>query len=334
MSEPTTPESPHAPERMTPSRWPLVALVATTLMGLGGTGYYFLYQKEEMASRRRQEASPLAYFEARQKQDVTTEEAPNEAADLPMPDVPADMEAMAAPEDVPAEEPAMAPEESAVQSEDQLTAQEQRIVALEARIEALTQEMEGLSEAMAHMPAQTEEATAANDRGSLVAQFYRVRQQAMDAHPFDDALAALLAMEGLDGESYAALGKLQGAAEQGIPSVKSLQKEFARCFEEYLARRRANASTDGMWSDMKGSLAGLVRVRKVGAQHDGDDDASLLARAEAALNDGKLPDAVKEIAMLSPEAAPYFTDWRGDARRRLHVLSIFERLESRLLRGT
>lgn len=333
MSEPTPTDT--APERPTPSRWPLAALVITTMVGLGGTGYYFLYQKEEMASRRRQEASPLAYFEARERQQAMPEETEgtDTAEDsLPMPDEPVSVPSEETPPEAPqASESITETDIPAVQENDQLVAQEERIAALEARLDAMQQEMESLSAALAQLPARMEESAATEDRAALVAQFYRVRQQAMDARPFDESLAALLAMEGLDGETYATLGKLQGAAEEGVPSLKALQKDFARSFEEYLSRQRTDAPSQSLWRDMRGSLAGLVRVRKVGAQHAGDDDASILARAEAALSDGKLPDAVKEVAMLSPDAAAYFNEWRGEARQRLRVLATFERLERRLL---
>lgn len=327
MSEPSPTDSAPAPERPTPSRWPIAALVVTTLVGLGGTGYYFLYQKEEIASRRRQEASPLAYFQSRERMHGASQESDD---DLPMPDEPASPNLA----DMPADAPTSAePQDDIahVQESDQLASQEDRIAALEARLDAMQQEMESLSAAVAQLPSRLEESAAGDERAAMVAQFYRVRQQAMDSRPFDEPLAALLAMEGLDGETYAALGKLQSVAEEGIPSMKALQKGFSRGLEEYLSRQRTDAPSKSLWSDMRGSLTGLVRVRKVGAQHTGDDDASVLARAEAALGDGKLPETVKEVAMLSPDAAAYFTEWRGEARQRLRVLATFERLERRLL---
>lgn len=333
----TMPEHTPEPEKTRTLQWPVAALVVTTLIGLGGTGYYFLYQKEEMASRRRQEASPLAYFQSRQKEKA--QEEPETLAESAESE-PANDEALNGTADAPTEQssealPDAANGENPTTSPDmmhQLAMQAQRMDAIEARMDALAQEMEGLSEAMAHLPEQ-QASSPQSETIELLAQFYRMRQQAMESRPFDDALASLLSMEGVDGETYALLGKLQGTAEEGLSSLKTLQKQFAASMEDYLSKRRTDAPSESLWGDMRGRLGGLGRVRKVGAQHEGDDDSSILARAEAALNEGDLVKASTEVSMLSGNAAPYFAEWRADARRRQRTLTTFERIERRLLRG-
>jgi uncharacterized coiled-coil protein SlyX len=334
-SEPSaSPEPSFEPERPRASKAPLAALLITTLIGLGGTGYYFLYQKEEMASRRRQEASPLAYFQSRDQATPAESETEEESrssgfGDLPMPDAPVETDSEDAQAEIPSAEEAPAAESSTSTAD--TPTPDARLIALEARMARLEQEMEGLSEAMAHLPEQLESPTA--QTSALLPQFYRVRQRALDAKPFSDELQALLAMEGLDGETYAALGKLQGAAENGLPSTKTLQKSFARSMQDYLTRARSEAAPGKLWDDMKGRLGSLVQIRKVGAEHAGDDDASLLARAEAATEGGDFDWALKDVSMLSADAAPYFDEWRRDVRRRLRALATFERIERRLLRG-
>lgn len=336
VSDPTpTDESAFEPERPRASKGPILALLITTLIGLGGTGYYFLYQKEEIASRRRQEASPLAYFQSREQASPVEDGAKEENldhgfGDLPMPEAPTeqpiieDATKSASNGTIPPENSAMAPSGD--------PPPDARLDAIEARMARLEQEMESLSEAMAHLPAQLE--TPSAHTSALLAQFYRVRQRALDAKPFSDELQALLATEGLDGETYAALGKLQGLAENGLASTKTMQKGFSRSMEHYLTRTRSAAASGHLWADMKNRLGSLVQIRKVGAEHTGDDDASILARVEVAVNEGNFSKALKETSMLSAEAAPYFNDWRDDIRLRLRALSMLERVERRLLQGT
>jgi hypothetical protein len=328
----TAPEPNVEPEKTRPPQWPVAALVVTALIGLGGTGYYFLYQKEEIASRRRQQASPLAYFQSRQKEKV------QEASEGPALSESENDEALNGTADTTLFESSGETSQGSAYSsassdiQNQLAMQAQRMDAIEARMDALAQEMESLSEAMAHRHEQ-QASSPQGETVELLAQFYRLRQQAMESRPFDDALAALLAMEGVDGETYAMLGKLQGVADEGLSSIKTLQKQFAASMEDYLSKRRTDAPSQSIWGDMRDRLGGLVRVRKVGAQHEGDDDSSILARAEAALNEGDLVKASTEISMLSGGAAPYFTKWRTDARRRQRTVSTLERVERRLLRG-
>ncbi|MBY0355213.1 MAG: hypothetical protein K2Q12_05730, partial [Rickettsiales bacterium] len=153
------------------------------------------------------------------------------------------------------------------------------------------------------------------------------------AQPVSEALAILLNMDGLDGESYAALGTLQGISEEGMPSSLELKKQFNRSLQDYLSREVSPTQSGGLWADMRDRLGSLVHVRKVGAQHRGDDDASIIARSEAFIETQALDKAVKEMAMLSGDAAPHFHQWRMQARQRLKTLATFKTLEQRLQRG-
>lgn len=325
------------------SRHAIIALVVSSLIGLGGTGYYFLYQKEKIASLRRQEASPLAYFDARQKEvtqeDVSTDspDAEPTATEIPLP--PAfEEQPVSAGENLPAQTEASDASTSVDSGAlpasvlDRMAAQQQRIDEMEARIEALTQEVETLKETPSRSSDGNALVSDQNEQLTLLKQFYRTRQQALSARPFSEPLAALLAMEGLDGETYTALGKLQGVAENGLASPARLKKEFTRAFDDYLSRTRSHASSEGLWPEIKARMSGLVQIRKVGAQHKDDDDASILARAEAAVAEENITLAVSELSLLSPDAAPYFHEWRQQARQRLRTLASFERLEHQLVR--
>ncbi|MBY0356014.1 MAG: hypothetical protein K2Q12_09870, partial [Rickettsiales bacterium] len=186
-------------------RWPIFALIAMGLTGLGGTGYYFIYQKEEIATRRRQDASPVAYFQSRQNGEQPTNEAEEAelASSLEMPEAPADVATSVASNLVtenvastPApNEQALAEATDNAQAStdvlDRMAAQEQKIEALEARLDAAEQEMQGLSDALAQSAASGSDEAASSDRADLLIQFYRVRQRAINAQPFSEALAIL-----------------------------------------------------------------------------------------------------------------------------------------------
>jgi hypothetical protein len=74
-----------------------------------------------------------------------------------------------------------------------------------------------------------------------------------------------------------------------------------------------------------------VRVRRVGEDAAGDTPDAVLARAEAAMDNGNLAKAVDEVGALQGEPAAAFADWLADAKARLAVADGLERLEKAAL---
>ena len=68
----------------------------------------------------------------------------------------------------------------------------------------------------------------------------------------------------------------------------------------------------------------------VGSMSHGDNPDAVLSRAEAALRDGKLTEALAEIETLPPEALDTFTSWIDDASKRRDAVSAAQGLSDSL----
>ncbi len=69
---------------------------------------------------------------------------------------------------------------------------------------------------------------------------------------------------------------------------------------------------------------GLVSMRKIGAEHQGDDDATIIARVEHYAKHNQLKDAVEEAQKLSVQASPHFKEWRKIAYETLEMQRIIK----------
>lgn len=121
---------------------------------------------------------------------------------------------------------------------------------------------------------------------------------------------------------------LTDAAETGVPSLATLQDEFAPAARAALAAARA----EGVAED-SGGLGGFLRsqfdVRST-APREGTDPDAILSRAEAALKDGRLSDSLAEIESLPEVARAEMTDWTAQAQARADVLSAITTLSENL----
>lgn len=121
---------------------------------------------------------------------------------------------------------------------------------------------------------------------------------------------------------------LTDAAETGVPSLATLQAEFAPAARSALAAARA----EGVAED-SGGLGGFLRsqfdVRST-APREGTDPDAILSRAEAALKEGRLSDSLAEIAALPEVARAEMTDWTAQAQARADVLSAITTLSENL----
>ncbi len=73
-----------------------------------------------------------------------------------------------------------------------------------------------------------------------------------------------------------------------------------------------------------GMIGSLVMMRKIGADHAGGDDASIIARLEHYAQNNQLKDAVELAQSLSVEASPYFKKWRKIAYAHLEMQRMVE----------
>lgn len=107
---------------------------------------------------------------------------------------------------------------------------------------------------------------------------------------------------------------LSESAAAGLPTRASLAGSFPAMADAALRAESAPQSQD-LWSRMLRRLQSFVTIRHLAT--DGADSAAILARAEAALNQGDLAQTITEMKTLQGPAATAAADWLGAAERRL-----------------
>ena len=110
-----------------------------------------------------------------------------------------------------------------------------------------------------------------------------------------------------------ALGSL---AESGVPTLVSLQQSFPDAAREALRIAR-DLSTDTGWSDrLVDFLAAQTGARPLTPQ-DGETPEAMLSRAEYALSEGRVADALAELAPLDPAVKAPLDLWTAAAKAHL-----------------
>lgn len=155
-----------------------------------------------------------------------------------------------------------------------------------------------------------QEAMASAQTAASRAALNRVSTAVETGAPFADALVDLG-----DANLPAAL---TAAAETGVATTAELTQAFPAAARAALATARA----EGV-SGESGGLGGFLRnqfdVRSTAPQEGAGPDA-VLSRAEAAMKEGRVADALAEIAALPEVARAEMTDWTAQATERADVL--------------
>lgn len=209
----------------------------------------------------------------------------------------------------------------------------QALAALEARLE----EQQARLEELAARPAfDTEAATALQTRIEQAAAEAEQRLAAAQAEA--DALQQAAAESTRRAEAVAAIAALQAALDEGItpdqardaltaagletpealaapiPSLAQLQAGFPEAARAALRASLAAASAEGQGNLVTNFLRAQTGARSV-TPREGTDPDAILSRADAALQAGRVAEALAEIAALPQPAlaAPAMAEWRAEA---------------------
>lgn len=165
-----------------------------------------------------------------------------------------------------------------------------------------------LSEAEAASNARAAEAEAATAKATRDAALNTLSDAVTTGQPFATELQALS-----DPALTDALGSL---AESGVPTLASLQESFPDAAREALRIAR-DLNTDTGWSDrLVDFLASQTGARPLTPQ-EGDTPDAVLSRAEFALSEGRVADALAELAPLDPAVKAPLDPWTAAAKAHL-----------------
>lgn len=209
--------------------------------------------------------------------------------------------------------------------------------AIKSEIVALRSAVQALDQATASQKASLEKATAAANasatgeqkalaaaRGSAVIGIAARLSAALTAgQPFANDLALLAPLAEGDAKLAESIAALQPVAATGVASRASLAASFPAMAKAAMAEDLAD---DSFGQRLIGKLRGLVSLRRVGADVQGDSIEAKLARAEAAIATGDVSKAVELVKSLPPQAAQATAAWLARAEAHLAAQQAVDRL--------
>jgi hypothetical protein len=172
-----------------------------------------------------------------------------------------------------------------------------------------------LKQAEARAAELMQQAKAASDQATRAAALDRIRAALDSGAPYAGALPAL---QGAEVPAVPAV--LADHAQTGLPTLPQLRASFPDAARAALeSALRANMGES--WTDRVSSfLRSQTGLRSL-TPRDGDDPDAVLSRAEAALAQGRLADALAELDALPDAAKPALKDWAATATLRLSAES-------------
>lgn len=156
-----------------------------------------------------------------------------------------------------------------------------------------------------------QEALALAEAAAARAALNRIATAVETGAPFGDALS------GFDAASLPAA--LTDAAESGVATTSELVADFPAAARAALATARAEGVSDDA-SGFGGFLRSQFDVRSTTPQ-EGDGPDAVLSRAEGAIKEGRVADALAELAALPEVARADMTEWSARAQERSDVLN-------------
>lgn len=121
---------------------------------------------------------------------------------------------------------------------------------------------------------------------------------------------------------------LTSVADTGVPTQSDLLNSFPKAARQALATARASED-DGTRPSLMSYLAAQLDARSV-QPREGDDADAVLSRAEAAVANGDLEIAFKEIEGLSDDAKADMADWVAAAKTRFDAVSAIQAISAEL----
>ena len=119
------------------------------------------------------------------------------------------------------------------------------------------------------------------------------------------------------------------AAQDGVPTLASLQEQFPEAARAALATARSEGVAGEEATGLGAFLRNQLDVRST-APREGNDADAVLSRAEAAVRTGRLSDALAEVSALPESARAAMSDWLSQAEARASAIAATDILSSTL----
>jgi hypothetical protein len=201
----------------------------------------------------------------------------------------------------------------------EIAALQSAMAAQEAEMARMVEEAAQRLDAAQSTVAGIEEAATANATATLRRAVVASLQTAVDGgQPYGNLLGELAAT-GVDVPEGLSVGS------EGVETLAALTESFPEAARAALAAARAEGVADDGGTGVVAFLRSQLDVRSV-EPREGDDPDAVLSRAEAALREARLNDALAEIATLPEVVRAPMGDWTVAAEARMAALAALQSL--------
>ena len=157
---------------------------------------------------------------------------------------------------------------------------------------------------------------------SALVAFSQLKDAINSGKPYKTEIKQFMRMADKNPEIETIISELEKHSDSGIIILAKLKEEFSPLIDAALAKRE-----QGYW---RGVANKFIAIRKIG-ERAGDDDESILARAEIRLEKNDLRVALKELEALTPSANEVFSGWIADAENILKTEENLSKLQLLLI---
>lgn len=171
-------------------------------------------------------------------------------------------------------------------------------------------------------------ATEAARASAIVSLGTRLRQALAQGQDGAADLASLQSLAGQDEELRVAIEALTPLAGKKTATLVELRQRFPAMAREIIAADAGDQAAS-WWEKALARLQNLVSVRRTGPDVTGEDAEARVAQAEAALQAGRLDQAVAALKPLTGQAAKAAAPWIAEAETALAAQAAAERIVTR-----
>lgn len=167
--------------------------------------------------------------------------------------------------------------------------------------------------------------------GAMVIAIGQLRDTALSGRPFKAELARVRVLAKDYPEIIKLTEGLANLAEKGVANRTALVEGFGPAGVKMLSAA-AKSSEGGIVDKTWGRLRSMVTIRRTGRDVTGTTPSALITRAENALADGKLGEALSLVGQLPASSRDAGNEWIGAATKRLQAETVLDKLQAAILK--
>ncbi len=168
--------------------------------------------------------------------------------------------------------------------------------------------------------------------GPLIMALVQVQQQIQKGQPFDKELELIVVEAKSDPTIMQNIGILKSYADGGVKTIEELRDQFRKLAGAVVSASR-KSEEKGVWGRTKNQLLNMISIRDI-SNDFGNSTEAIIVRAEKALNNYNIADAVAELDNLEEKSRLVIADWLEKAGARVAVEYAIDGIYNRITRNS